>query len=151
MRSACSGDDFAPPGPVPLEESFAATRPLGGVGLGREQPLWLFSLFPKQNQMVEKPSSTLLHSDFSQLLQPMLPLFYLIDSSASCRNAAATIERFNPQHRSPGVGRKGFVGPNHFLQPTRRLPSVPDRTNHTGPQQLRQLPSIGFVSLRSLT
>src|SRR5262249_36006285 len=141
---------FARLGPVPLEESFAITRPFGGVHLRPGQPPWLASLVHEHIQLLIEPRRTLPHSAFSQLLKPMLPLFYLIDSRASCRNAATTIERFNPQHRSPGVGRKGFVGPYHFLQPTRRLPSVPDRTNHTGPQ-LRQLPSIGFVSLRSLT
>src|SRR5262245_5522970 len=102
-------------------------------------------------QLLIEPSRTLLHSDFSQLLQPMLPLFYLIHSRAGCQNAAATIQCFNPEHRSLGLERKGFIGANHLLQLARCLPSVPDRPDHTSPQQLRQLLNYSTGRRRKLT
>src|SRR5262245_63082507 len=45
---------FARLGPVPLEESFAITRPLGGVHLRPGQPPWLASLVHEHDSTVDR-------------------------------------------------------------------------------------------------
>ena len=56
-------------------------------------------LLPKRSQMVQffiQPVHTLSNSRLGEQLQPLLPLFLLIDGSARCSDSVCAIDGFDP-------------------------------------------------------
>jgi hypothetical protein len=56
-------------------------------------------------QFFIQPAHTLSASSCGELLQPLLPLFLLIDGSAGCANSLRAVDRFDPNHHPLRVRR----------------------------------------------
>src|SRR5215831_3703827 len=114
-----------------------------------------FPEFPNLVQLFIQPRRPLLHSDFGQLLQPMVPFSFLVHARTLGRNAAAPIQCFDSEHGPAGIQHKRFVSPNQLLQAARRLscvsrPNGPCPSATAPPTSVRRLCRLSILPTSSL-
>jgi hypothetical protein len=103
------------------------------AALGQHAGFGLLAQFPNVIQLFIEPCRALPHTRFTNLSQPLLALCGLVNTRPLRPNATASVNGFNPKHRSVRVSGEGLIGPYHFFQRPRLFVPVPDRSHHADP------------------